>query len=146
MGMSELHPFLHGFRRPPASLGNNNNNKLCVVRHSFWFSGTMRPQTPWTHRRGGRRFLVRLSSELKVLKVLKEFIDHRDPHLLGPPLRPDPHPFCNNVLQSGMRLCLERRWATSRPLGLLSLSESASVSSGHPTSLIGGSALTLGKV
>ena len=31
---------------------------------------TMRPQTPWTHRRGGRRFLVRLSSELKVLKVL----------------------------------------------------------------------------
>ena len=31
----------------------------------------MRPQTPWTHRRGGRRFLVRISSELKVLKVLK---------------------------------------------------------------------------
>ena len=31
----------------------------------------MRPQTPRTHRTGGRRFLVRLSSELKVLKVLK---------------------------------------------------------------------------
>ena len=32
---------------------------------------TMRPQTPRTHRTGGRRFLVRISSELKVLKVLK---------------------------------------------------------------------------
>ena len=32
----------------------------------------MRPQTPRTHRTGGRRFLVRISSELKVLKVLAE--------------------------------------------------------------------------
>ena len=30
---------------------------------------TLGPQTPWTHRRGGRRFLVGFSSELKVLKV-----------------------------------------------------------------------------
>ena len=37
----------------------------------------MRPQAPWTHRRGGRRFLVRLSSELKVLKVLKVLFDKR---------------------------------------------------------------------
>ena len=29
----------------------------------------MRPQTPRTHRTGGRRFLVWISSELKVLKV-----------------------------------------------------------------------------
>ena len=28
-------------------------------------------RAPWTHRWGGRRFLVRISSELKVLKVLK---------------------------------------------------------------------------
>ena len=33
----------------------------------------MRPQTPWTHKRGGRRFLVRISSELKVLKVLGRY-------------------------------------------------------------------------
>ena len=33
----------------------------------------MRPQTPRTHRTGGRRFLVRISSELKVLKVLTDF-------------------------------------------------------------------------
>ena len=40
-----------------------------VSRQPWSCPETMRPQTPWTHRRGGRRFLVRLSSELKVLKV-----------------------------------------------------------------------------
>ena len=39
---------------------------------------TIGPQTPRTHRTGGRCFSVGLSSELKVLKVLKVLVERRE--------------------------------------------------------------------
>ena len=52
------------------------NYPLCDAggSHSIGYARLRRRQNlfkfaPWTHRRGGRRFLVRISSELKVLKI-----------------------------------------------------------------------------